>query len=121
MSKPVSFLEHTSQAADRAKSFYAAVLGWTFDEHPMPDGKTYYMAKVDGQMVAGFASSPTGDTRPHWLAYLIVSDCKAVTASARAEGAKIEVDSKRWGPGTMSILTDPTGARVALWEQDKEA
>ena len=43
-------LQTTDQ--DAAKSFYADLLGWEYDEIPIGDGSTYAMAKLQGHSVA---------------------------------------------------------------------
>ena len=43
-------LQTTDTAA--AKAFYGGLLGWTFEDSPMPDGQVYSMAKVGDAQVA---------------------------------------------------------------------
>ena len=43
---------------DAAKAFYGGLLGWTFDDQPMPDGRVYSMAKVGDAQVAAIAPQP---------------------------------------------------------------
>src|SRR5262249_12297181 len=51
------------------------------------------------------------------LAYIGVSDIVAATAKARALGARIEVEPRAVGElGRLSVLIDPAGARLALWQ-----
>ena len=38
---------------DRAKAFYGAALGWTFEAMPMPEGSTYWVAKQGDRPVGG--------------------------------------------------------------------
>ena len=40
-------LQTTDQAA--GKDFYASLLGWSYDDRPMPQGGTYSMALVNGE------------------------------------------------------------------------
>src|SRR5262245_35446222 len=71
--------ELMSRDAEKAKAFYAATIGWTFDGMPMPDGDggTYWIAKMNGKPVAGILAmganfqGPPTDT---WFAYLAVDD-----------------------------------------------
>src|SRR6476646_7321364 len=46
-------LQTTDQ--DAGKKFYAALLGWSYDDRPMPQGGTYSMALVNGETVAAIA------------------------------------------------------------------
>jgi len=39
---------------EKAKAFYAATVGWTYESMPMPhQGRTYWVAKQAGKPVAG--------------------------------------------------------------------
>jgi len=52
-----------------------------------------------------------------WLAYVIVDDIKAATAKAKSLGATIMADvTEVMGMGWLSILIDPTGAALGLWQ-----
>ena len=47
-------------------------------------------------------------------------DINAATAKAKSLGAKVIVDVREvMGHGQMSVLSDPTGATIALWEAKK--
>jgi predicted enzyme related to lactoylglutathione lyase len=53
----------------------------------------------------------------HWLAYVQVKDIAASTKKAKALGAKIVKDATEVADyGWLSILTDPTGAALGLWQ-----
>lgn len=52
-----------------------------------------------------------------WLTYVKVSDIDASTKKARELGAKILVEPAEVpNAGWFSVLQDPTGAQVGLWE-----
>src|ERR1700724_4364060 len=51
-------LQTTDQTA--AKQFYASLLGWSYDDNPMPQGGVYSMATVNGETVAAIAPMPPG-------------------------------------------------------------
>ena len=52
-----------------------------------------------------------------WLAYVAVADIKAATAKAKSLGATIIKESQEvQGTGWFSIITDPTGATIGLWQ-----
>jgi len=56
-------------------------------------------------------------TPPHWLAYVGVDDIHASTRKAKDLGAKVVVDVMEVADyGSMSVVTDPTGATVAMWQ-----
>jgi len=52
-----------------------------------------------------------------WLPYVEVSDIKAFTKKAQALGAKVMKDvTEVMGMGWLSIIVDPTGAMLGLWQ-----
>lgn len=100
---------------EKARAFYAAALGWSFESFPMPEG-TYWVAKIGDQAVAGLMSlegvTPPG-TPPHWFPYLEVDD-----VDARAEavedlgGAVLRAPFDVPGVGRIAIVRDVTGAAM---------
>jgi hypothetical protein len=60
------------------------------------------------QMIPGAPSS--------WVPYVLVSDIEADTKKAESLGATLMVPVTDIGMGKLSILTDPTGAPVGLWQ-----
>jgi len=60
---------------------------------------------------------PVSGAPSAWLACLLVDDIKAATECARSLGAKIMRDvTEVMGMGWLSILIDPTGAALGLWQ-----
>ena len=84
--------ELLTRDAERAKRFYSDTIGWTFDAMPMPDGATYWVAKMGGQPVAGLfpTNRPEFEGVPEaWMSYLAVDDVDARVKKAVAAGAKL--------------------------------
>jgi hypothetical protein len=114
MANPFVHIElHTGDLA-RAKAFYSQLFGWEVQDLPMPGG-SYTMINVGEGTGGGMMSDP--DTPPHWLAYVAVDDIAAATEKAKSLGATILQDVMEVAEyGWMSVITDPTGATVALWK-----
>ena len=100
---------------DRAKAFYGATLGWTFDPMPMPEG-TYWVAKQGDRPVGGLMDmagvSPPG-VPPHWFAYIAVDDVDRKVANAASLGATIlrpAFDISRRRPDRDPDGSDRSGA-----------
>src|ERR1700710_1557386 len=74
---------------DRAKSFYADLLGWSYDDIPIGDGAVYSMAKVQGKTVAGLGVRQGPGIPPHWNCYVTVDDVDAAAARAGELGANV--------------------------------
>ena len=116
MANPFVHVElHTSDPA-RAKQFYTALFGWKLQDVPMPDG-TYTMVDVGGGTGGGMLRTHNPGEPSHWQAYVGVEDIHASTKKAKELGAKVVVDVTEVGTyGWMSVVTDPTGATIAMWK-----
>ena len=104
---------------DGAKAFYGELLGWEFFEMPMPDGGVYVMPSKDGKTVGGIGEIPAdmSDTPPHWNSHVSVDDVDVTTARAAEHGGTvIQPPFDVLDAGRMSIVQDPTGAYIVLWE-----
>ena len=103
----------------KGKAFYSELFGWKIEDMKMPVGE-YTMMKLGDDQVAGILPLPENAKKmgapPHWLTYVAVKDAKEATKKAEKLGAKVFFGPKAVGPGTMSVIADPTGAMFALWE-----
>ncbi|MBT9331775.1 VOC family protein [Paracidobacterium acidisoli] len=114
MANPFVHLELNTPDLAKAKEFYGQLCGWTFEDSPTPHG-VYSLFRPDNGPGGGIMSMPDGPTQ--WLPYIGVDDIHAATDKAEALGAKVcmraqEVPQMGW----FSVLTDPTGAAIALWQ-----
>ena len=109
-----SWAELATSDADAAKAFYSSVFGWDYDDSPIGDGQVYSMASRDGKPVAALFAS---DQPPHWNCYVTVSSVDESTARARELGANVISEPfDVMDVGRMSVIADPTGALLCLWE-----
>ncbi len=61
--------------------------------------------------------NPIPNAPSAWLAYVQVDDLKAATSKAKSLGATVMKDAMEVpGAGSFSIITDPTGAMLGLWQ-----
>jgi uncharacterized protein len=107
--------ELASTEPEAAMAFYAATLGWTFEEFPLPEGR-YWVARLGERLVAGIGgleTSAIATTTSHWFAFIQVDDVDARIAAARAQGAAI-LRAPHDVPevGRVAVLQDPTGAPI---------
>lgn len=102
-----------------AKDFYGKVFGWQFIDHDMGDMK-YTMIKRNGDEFGGIWSIPKdkeNEIPPHWMAYILVENIEKSVEEASKHGAKIVKPIANAGTfGRFAIITDPTGAHIALWQ-----
>jgi predicted enzyme related to lactoylglutathione lyase len=103
---------------ERAKAFYAATIGWTYDAMPMAEGGTYWIAKVGEAMAGGIFAmvEPRFEGVPeHWFSYVEIDDVDARVALVAAAGGKVHREP--WdipGVGRVAIVEDAGGA-VSGW------
>ena len=108
--------ELMTRDTDKAKAFYAACVGWTFDEVSLDDGPSYWVAMAAGGPVAGMyiIQGPQFEGVPdHWMGYLHVDDIDAAVEKAKANGATItrppfDVPTV----GRIAIIQEPGGAMI---------
>lgn len=104
-----------------AKDFYGKVFGWDFVDHEMGD-MTYTMVRKNDKDIAGIWAIPKeAHIPPHWMAYILVENTAEALAKAHKLGATIVKPVTPAGDfGLFAIITDPTGAHVALWQPLKK-
>jgi uncharacterized protein len=119
MANPFVHVELNTTDVAKAKAFYGKLFDWKLEDVSMGD-ETYTMVKVGEGTGGGLMKQPVPGAPSLWLAYVHVDDLKAATSKAKSLGAevmqeRIEVP----GAGQFSIIVDPTGAVLGLWEPRK--
>jgi hypothetical protein len=107
---------------DSALGFYRGIFGWEFSgPGPMPgdppDG--YYVARLQGDDVAGVGSAPSdaAPAGPAWNTYVSVDSVDAAAQRAATAGGSVIVEPFDAAPaGRMAVIADPSGATFCLWE-----
>jgi uncharacterized protein len=119
MANPFVHVELMSTDVGKAKSFYGKLFDWKLEDMPM-ENMTYTMIRVGEGTGGGLMKNPIPGASSAWLAYVLVDDVKAATSKAKSLGANIMKDATEVpGMGSFSIITDPTGAMLGLWESKK--
>jgi predicted enzyme related to lactoylglutathione lyase len=78
---------------------------------------TYTVIKVGEGTGGGLVRNPIPGAASDWLAYVMVDDVAAMTGKAKSLGAAVVSDvTEVKGAGSFSIIKDPTGAILGLWE-----
>jgi predicted enzyme related to lactoylglutathione lyase len=103
----------------QARDFYPQLFGWTALE-PSPEFGGYFMFTKDDVPVAGCMPVPEGvEEHDVWSTYLAVADARATAERAASAGARVAVPVMDVADlGASGLLTDPTGARVGIWQAD---
>jgi len=109
-------VELNTTDVDAAKAFYGGLFEWKLEDVPMADG-AYTMVRPGSGTAGGIMQHPVPGAPSAWLAYVQVDDIAASTAKAKELGATIMKDATEIpGIGSFSVLLDPTGAALALFQ-----
>ena len=64
--------------------------------------------------------NPMPNATSMWVAYVNVDDLKSATNKAKSLGAELVKDiTEVKGADSFTIITDPTGAMLGLWQSKK--
>jgi predicted enzyme related to lactoylglutathione lyase len=118
MANPFVHVELMTTDVAKAKAFYTGLFDWQLEEIPEMD---YTLIKVGEGTGGGMMKTVQPDSPSCWIAYVLVDDATVATENARALGAAIckEV-TEIPGIGWFSVITDPTGATLALWQMNPD-
>ena len=108
----------TTSDLEVARGFYAAVLGWEYQEAPAPDGTTYLMARAAGHYAAGLGDvlPDPEHPAPEWTVYLATDDIVGTVEAAQRAGGTVVVPPMDAGDsGAFAVVEDPVGAVFGLW------
>lgn len=118
MANPFIHAELATTSIPKAKAFYSKLFKWTLRDLPNSvAGGKYTIIEVGDGTGGGIMQQMIPDAESAWMPYVLVNDIDASTRKAKRLGAKIckgvtEVEGMGW----LSILVDPTGAMIGLWE-----
>lgn len=101
----------------RAATFYKKVLGWDCVRYEPLRGGAHAFRSMQ-QDVAMILETETG-TSPQWISFIVVQSLSAARKRAIKNRGKIIVDEVEIkDTGRYAIIEDPTGAVVALFENN---
>lgn len=116
MANPFCHCELATHDVAKAKSFYGKLFDWKLEDMPMPDG-TYTMIGVGEGTGGGMMKHPMPQAPAMWMPYVLVGDIHASTRKAKELGAQVMRDATEVKDmGWFSIIVDPTGAHLGLWQ-----
>jgi len=122
MPNPFVHIELNSTDPAKARAFYDALFDWELKDIPLPgstpeSGEVYTTINVGGGTGGGIMRQMMPGAPSAWLAYALVKDLRAATDKAASLGATVIRDFVEVpGMGYLSIIKDPTGAVLGLWQ-----
>ena len=117
MPNPFVHVELNSTDVEKSKDFYGKLFNWKFEDMQMDQGMTYTLINVGEGTGGGMLKQLMPGSPSSWLAYVLVDDIQAATRKARDLGANVMKDSMQVKDmGWLSIIVDPTGAMLGLWQ-----
>ena len=118
MPNPFVHVELMTSDVAKAKEFFGKLFDWKLEDAAGAGDMAYTMIKVGEGTGGGIMKNPMPNAASMWLAYVLVDDVRAATDKAKSLGAKVMKDVTDVGTmGSFTIITDPTGAMLGLWQQ----
>jgi uncharacterized protein len=97
-----------------AKTFYGKLFDWTLEDVPT-EQMTYTTVEVGNGPGGGTMTQLIPGAGSFWLPYVEIADIKGTTQETKTLGGMIMRDVTDV-MGWLSIITDPTGAVLGLWQ-----
>jgi predicted enzyme related to lactoylglutathione lyase len=117
MANPFAHVELQTNDVDKAKKFFTGLFDWKLED--IPDME-YTLISVGEGTGGGMMKNPVPNVPSHWLPYVQVEDVAASTKKAKSLGATITRDvTEIPNAGWFSVILDPTGAALGLWQMEK--
>jgi predicted enzyme related to lactoylglutathione lyase len=110
----ITHIEFPADNPERAKRFYSAVAGWSFEE--MPAGSGYWMFRTAPE--AGGGLGKRGEMVGNTIrVYISVESLETAVAAAEREGGSVVTPPTDIpGMGRYAAVSDPEGNEIGLWE-----
>jgi uncharacterized protein len=115
------WIDLMSKDMSEAKAFYAGVFGWDAADQQTQNGPPYANFMLQGNTICGLGEMnepmKAAGMPPVWNSYISVADVDAATAKAAQLGGTVALPVMPVvEAGRLSVIQDPTGAFVSLWE-----
>jgi len=115
--RPIVHVEIASADNDVQKTFYSALLGWEVNEVPMGDDFTYVMFRTGVDLGVALSEVGEGMKPGDVILYFQSDDIDADMARVPELGGTVILPRQEVpGLGVLGMFLDPTGNRVAFWQ-----
>ncbi len=103
----------------KAEKFYGTLFGWKFQQVP---GIDYSLFKAPSGPGGGIGGLQPGNWQPGVINYISVNSVDEYVEKVKKAGGKIiSPKADVMGQGWFAVFEDPTGTRMALWQQNPNA
>lgn len=117
MANPFVHIELNTTDPKNAKEFFRQLFNWEMKDVEMGVMGTYTTIGVGEGTGGGIMKHPMPGAPTLWIPYVLVDDLAASTKKAKDLGAHIIKENETVeNMGTFSIIQDPTGGTLGLWE-----
>jgi predicted enzyme related to lactoylglutathione lyase len=116
------WFEYISKEPQKAQAFFGELFHWKTQKMPSPGGgPEYTMIAAGDDTIGGYPPFMEGmPPHAHWISHLQVTDVGASLSKVKSAGGKVLKDAVKMGDfGTWSVVADPTGAALCLWQPGK--
>jgi len=115
MPHPIDYVELAVDDVGQAKAFYAAALGWSFNDYG-PDYAGIQDPRNPGQEFGGLNPQPDASRGNGVLALARSDDAEASLASVLAAGGRVVVELHEYPGGRRFTFADPWGNILGVYE-----
>jgi len=117
MGNPFVHVELNTSNIAAAKKFYGTLFDWKLQDIESSAAGDYTLIAVGKGTGGGLMKNPIPGCPSFWLSYVLVKDIDAATKKAKKLGATVMKGvTEVMGMGWLSIIEDPTGAALGLWQ-----
>jgi hypothetical protein len=123
MANPFCHVELASTDIAKAKNFYTSLFDWKTNDMDMGGGMVYTTFRpTDDSPGGGMMQHPVPGAPSSWLPYVLVNDVNAANKKVVSLGGKVMKDTQEVpNMGWFSIILDPAGAALGLWQTNPNA
>lgn len=115
------WMQLNSKDKGQSKSFYKELFSWSFEDREQEECSYTVIntgEKEEGGIIEISEKCSCKECKPEWIPYVYVSDIDKYIKKAEELGAEILIGPKETGGGCgkFSIMKDPEGARIGIYE-----
>ena len=118
MPNVIDYVEFAVDDLEEAKAFYAAALGWAFNDYG-PDYAGIQDPTRPGQEFGGLNPQPATARGDGVLALVRTDDAEAALSSVLSAGGRVVVELHEYPGGRRFTFADPSGNILGVYEPNE--